>query len=475
MNPYKKLMKNSGIFAIGTLGSKLISILLVPFYTYVLSTQQYGTIDMITTSISLILPVITLSIFDATLRFTVKSGYDKVDILTSSIFILILGNSVLVLFYPVLIKISLLRNYIHLFYITIFAQSINSVLAQFCRGIGRVKEFSFNGVMNTFFNLSLNIVFLGFCKLGIEGYLFSIIISYIICNIYLVISTNIWKYICFENYNSKLLREMLTYSIPLIPNALLWWIMNASDRYIITLVLGVAANGIYAVAYKIPTVLNLVYSIFSQAWQLSAIEEGDSIEKNSFYTNVFSIFSFVMLCTSSFILIFIKFIVKFALSDNFMSSWKYVPFLLLAVVFTSFSSFLGSNYIAMKNTKGIFKTSMAGALVNIILNLILIPKIGLNGAAISTMISFLIVWIIRMYETREFVKIDIDNKRLMQTIGVIFAQVLVLYIDMSITMEVFLEITLFSIMLIINNKTIRGILVIFDKQIINKSTIKDIS
>ncbi|MTK13125.1 MAG: oligosaccharide flippase family protein, partial [Clostridiaceae bacterium] len=158
MNAYKKLLKNSGVFAIANLGSKLISIILVPFYTYVLSTKEYGTIDIIMTNISLVLPMITLSIFDAALRFTVKSEYEKSNIFTSSTVVVMLGNVVFLLAYPFVSRIKILDGYVYLFYIVLFFQALNSVFSQFARGIGKVKVFATSGVVNTFITLILNIL-----------------------------------------------------------------------------------------------------------------------------------------------------------------------------------------------------------------------------------------------------------------------------------------------------------------------------
>lgn len=456
MNAYKKLLKNSGVFAIANLGSKLISIILVPYYTYVLSTAEYGTIDIITTNVSLILPLITLNIFDATLRFSVKSKYNNKDIFSSSIIVIILGNLIFLLGYPFLNRIVLLKNIAYLFYIIIFIQSINCVIAQFARGIGKVKEFAANGVINTFVLVISNIILLSKFKLGIKGYLISIILAYSISTIYLIISVRIWRFYSPKKINSKLIKEMTIYSIPLIPNSLMWWVMNASDRYAITMFLGIAANGIYAVAYKIPTVLNLLYSIFSQAWQLSAIEEGDSENKSEFYTNVFKILSIVMLLGTSFIIMIVRPVIEIVLSTEYKDSWKYVPFLLLAVVFTSFSSFLGTNYIAMKETKGVFKTSLVGAILNIILNLILIPLIGINGAAIATMISFAIVWIIRIYDTKKFVMIKIDLKKLIYSLIIISLQICILY--MKIKYYLIIEVILVILILIVNKSDLFNII-----------------
>lgn len=456
MNLYKKLLKNSVIFAIANLGSKLLSILLVPFYTYFLSTNEYGAIDMVITSISLILPIITLSIFDATLRFSVKSNFDYKSIFSSSFIVVIFGNIVFILFYPLLKNIEVLRDTVNLFYIILILQSINSLFAQFSRGIGKVKQFALNGLINTIVTVVLNIILLAKFSMGIRGYFISIIIAYIVCNLYLIKSLMIWKYFSINNIQFKLIKEMTLYSIPVIPNSLMWWIMNSVDRYTIIALLGVSSNGIYAIANKIPTVLNILYSIFSQAWQLSAIEEAENDQKSKFYTDVFNVFSTIMLLGTSFILVFIKIIVQFFLEDSYQEVWRYVPFLLLSVVFTSFSSFLGTNYIAMKETKGLLKTSFLGAFINILLNILLIPKIGLNGASISTMISFLAVWIVRIYDTRHFVNIDFNLKQIFFSLIFIFIQIIVIYSNVSYYMII--TIILFIFILSINKNEISKVL-----------------
>lgn len=456
MSAYRKLIKNSAIFAVANLGSKLISILLVPFYTYFLTTNEYGIIDMITTSISLILPIMTLSIFDATLRFSVKSDFDHKTIFSSSFMVVILGNIVFIFIYPFLNKIEILKDVVNLFYIMIILQSINSLLVQFSRGIGKIKQFAFNGLLNTIVTISLNMILLVKFHMGIEGYFISIIVANIVCVFYLIISLKIWKYFSIKNVNFKIIKEMTMYSIPLIPNSLMWWIMNAADRYAIILFLGASYNGVYAIANKIPTILNVLYSIFSQAWQLSAIEEAESKYKSEFYTTVFGFMSTIMLLGTSFIIVFIKIIVEITLESSYQDTWKYVPFLLLAVVFTTFSSFLGTNYIAMKETKGVFKTSLIGSITNIVLNMLLIPKIGLNGASISTMISFFMVWIVRIHDTKQFVNINFSFKKIFYTLIFIFIQIATLY--SGLTYYVIVELSLFILVSFINKDEISKII-----------------
>lgn len=456
MSKYKKLFKNSVIFAIANLGTKIMTVLLVPFYTYVLSTEQYGTVDMIITTISLLLPVVSLSIFDSVLRFGMDRRYKKNTILTSSIIIMIIGFTISMIFIPIISFVEDVSSYILLFYLILIAQGLNSIFSQFVRANGDIKLFAANGVLNTFITLFFNIILLVGYDMGISGYLISILIANIISCIFLIICGKIYKYFRLKYYSASITKEMLKYSIPLIPNSLMWWIMNVSDRYVITMVLGISANGIYAVANKIPSLLNILNSIFFQAWQMSAIEEGNSEKKDEFFSNVFNTFASIMLIGTSLILVVIKFVINIFLSVDFRDAWKFVPFLLLGVVFSSFSGFLGTNYIAMKKTSGVFKTSIIGAAINIILNIVFVPLIGMNAAAISTMISFLIVWILRIHDTKNFVNIKLDIKGILIMLIIISIQIIVLY--SNIKYEVLIQTMFFIIIIVINYTNIRLLL-----------------
>ena len=369
MSSYKKLLKNSSIFAIANLGTKIISLLLVPYYTFVLSAQEYGSVDLIVTTISLIIPIITLSIFDSVLRFAMDMLDKREDIFISAFMVMIIGFILSALLLPLFKLIPSIYEYIGLFYSIIVIQSIHILLSNFIRAIGKIKLFALDGVFNTIILLTSNVILLTVFKYGVKGYLISILISHIMSCIFIVLFGKILNYIKFSKYNKNIVKEMLLYSIPLIPNALMWWIMNVSDRYIITIFLGYTANGLYAVANKIPSLLNIVNNIFFQAWQLSAIEESNSKTKSNFYTNVFNIFATTMLLVTSILVLMIKPLIKLIVSSEYKECWKYAPFLLLGIVFSSFSSFLGTNYIAMKKTNGVFKTSIIGAIINIILNI----------------------------------------------------------------------------------------------------------
>ncbi|MGG0464511.1 polysaccharide biosynthesis C-terminal domain-containing protein [Priestia aryabhattai] len=431
MSSYSKLAKSSFIFAIGNIGSKFIYLFLVPIYTFYLSSEEYGRADLISTTLSLLIPVFSLSVFDAVLRFSMEKKEEDQLILTNGILVCIVGFLLAVIFYPLFLYALPFDGYMVYFYILLFLQLINSTLLQFLRAIGKLKAFAVNGILCALIVLIANLIFIIGFHMGIIGFLISLIMSNVVSLCYLSLVIKVHRYFKIKLFSKKISKEMLIYSIPLIPNAVMWWVMSASDRYIVTYFLGLSANGLYAVATKIPSILNIINSVFLQAWQLSAIEETDSKNKADFYNNVFKILSISMIISTSIILLFLKFAMNLLVSEDYYLSWKYVPFLLVGIVFSSFSSFLGASYIATKNTNGIFKTSIIGGAINLVLNLVLVPLIGINGAGTATMLSFFTMWIIRYRETKKVVGLSIEYKKYIILFFVLFIQILTLYINIQ--------------------------------------------
>lgn len=462
MGTYKKLVGNSFIFAIGNMGSKLVSIILVPLYTYYLTTVEYGRIDLITTTTSLLLPIISLSIYDAALRFTMEKNQPTDAVFTNGLSVSVIGAIIAILTYPILSYFNVFGDYTIFMYIILILQAFQTLNAQFVRAVGKVKIFALNGILMTFVTGIMNVILLVYFDMGILGYLLAIVIANLISIVYLSLVGKTYRYINLSTINYSLAKKMLIYCVPLIPNALMWWVMNASSRYFIAFFVGASANGLFAVANKIPSLLSILNQIFSQAWQLSAIEEYSSKDKSKFYSEIFNYFSMIMLLGSSAILVVIKIAMEYVVAPEFYTAWRYVPFLLLGVVFSSFSSFLGTNYIAAKKTGGVFRTSIIGGIVNVISNLILLPLIGTNGASISTMISFFVIWIIRVYDTKQFINMQLNIKLITTNLFVIALQIIVLYMNFDTPVELSIEGLLFITLLVVNRTLLDPI-----KQLIN--------
>lgn len=406
MGKYKKLLKNAGIFAIGNVGSSLISFFFVRFYTEFLSQSQYGDIDVMVTTVSLIVPIITLAIVESVLRFSMEKE-NRIDVLNNGIVVTIVGSIVFSVVGFVIFSFTHYKKFFPYILAMVFFQALDGICAHHSRGAGKTKVFAATGVVRTLTLVLFNLLFLLGLKMGIEGYLLAVILSEMVTTGFSVFASGAYRQLRLKT-DKMLLQQMVKYSIPLIPNSLSWWVMNASDKYVILMMLGPSSNGIYAVAHKIPSIINICNNLFFQAWQISAVDEAKSENKESFYSSVFNMLSMSLVIITAILFIIIRLITRIIASDSFLEAWKYSPFLILSMVFAAFASFVGTNYSVKKETTGALKTTLAGAIVNIILNFILVKMVGMSGAAMATMVSYFVVWIYRVHDTKDFVSIKCD-------------------------------------------------------------------
>lgn len=458
---YQRLAGNSLLFAVGNFGSKMITFIMLPLYTYKLSTGDFGVSDLILTTVSLLLPIVSLSVFDAVLRFTLEKNSNNKIIFSNSFIVSIIGAMLLSLCFPI---ISLLNiNYGYYVILILIAQIFQSLFSQYAKAIDEIRLFAINGIILSFLTAGLNILFLVIFEFGIQGYLLSVLLANILSDVWLWTKLHLKKEIDLSLVKKKEIKVLLSYSLPLIPNSIAWWTTNAISRYFILYFVGTGANGIFAVANKIPSLLSVMNSIFFQAWQLSAIEEFDSEDKSDFYSNIFSLYSEFLFLGASIILLILRPIMSIMVSPEFESAWRYVPFLLLTVVYSSFSGFLGNYYAAAKKTSGVFTTTVIGAIINIIANFIFIPLLGLFGAGISSAISFLLTWIIRQQDTKKYVETKINIKNIVLNHTVIFGQIVALFLLNGFSLYI-IEILFMCLSILVNRKVVKSFFGIISKR-----------
>lgn len=408
MNKYKKLMSDTLIFSIGTFSSKFLVYFLMSLYTRAMTTEQFGVADLIIQSANLMLPVVSVGIFNSVIRFGLDKEINKDHVFTIGLKTILTGFAVFLIFYPLVSMIPFIKGYTYLLYLYVLMGMMRSLCSQFVRAKQLTKLYAFDGILATCSVIFFNVLFLVVFKMGVEGYILSTIVSDFLSSLFLMYIAKLYKHVKPSQKAPSLKKEMLRYSIPMIPATVFWWVTNVSDRYMVSAMINEAANGLYAIAYKIPTLINLVSSVFSDAWQISAVtHDNDSPEQARFFSTVYASFTSLLFFGGSGLILFCKLIMKFMVGAEFFTSWKYIPVLVIATIFSCFSTFLGSVYVVEKKSSMILVTAMAGALSNIALNLLLIPRVGVNGAAIATMASYMIIYIIRAYNTRHFIKMDI--------------------------------------------------------------------
>lgn len=462
MNRYKKLVNNSIIFTVGNFGSRLISFLMVPLYTHLLSTSEYGTVDLMNTSIGFLIPLLTLELGQAALRFSIDAK-DKLDQnkIFSNISTHVLIVTILALLgLPILNYLNIFENYGAMFIVLLILRVTNNIYSQYTRGVGLVKEYALNGILMTLVTVISNIILLVYLDFKVEGYILSLIFAALASNIYLLYASDGLTRIKMYNFDRGLLKEMLEFSVPIIPNSAMWWIINSSTRYFILYFIGAAGNGIYAVANKIPALISMVTGIFSQAWQLSSFEEYESDTKDEFYTKTFNIYSVFLFIAGSAILVILKPLLSILVEESFYISWQIAPLLIFAVIYQSFAQFLGTNYTAAKETKGTFSTSVYAGIISIISSVILIPIMGLVGAGLSSAISLFAMFFIRLIDTRKYVRIELNKTTFILSNFIFAIQTFTLFIVDGIVLFV-LELFLFLLLLYINKGILLSLLKVF--------------
>ena len=407
---YKSLFKNIGLFSIGSFGSKIISFLLLPLYTAILSTSEYGLVDLINSTAQLLIPVLLLSIQDATLRFSMDPEYKKEDVISTTLKIISIGTLVLItgIFIIAFFKIiDLSWVYWAFLLFTFLLGALNNCFGLYLKSKDKALTIAISGIICTLVTCVSNILLLVVYKLGINGYIISLTIGLLFQVLFQFFAGKLYKDIHIKNYNN-LSKPMIKYSAPLIFNSVSWWINSASDRYILTWIAGVAVNGVYSVAYKIPTILTTFQTIFYNAWSISAISEFNKDDEDGFIGNNYISYSFLSIVVCSVIIAFNLQITSFLYSKDFFSAWVCVPLLLVSTVFNGISQLEGSLFAAVKNTKDVTKTTLVGAISNTVLNLLLIPILGVLGAAMATLFGYFITWVYRTIKLQSFIKMKVN-------------------------------------------------------------------
>lgn len=423
------LLKNTFIFSIGNFGSKIINFLLVPLYTNILTTSEYGTLDLVTVLSMVLVPIITLNISESIMRFSLDKSSDKNKILSIGIIMSFISFIFSFLMIFIFNFSSFTNNYSIYLSFYIFSLSISTIFLCYIRGIEKLFDYSIISIIQSLSIAVLNIIFLITFKMGVKGYILSYSISYILTTILCIIRGKIFSKIVRLNFDKKLFKRMTKYSVLLIPNSLMWWIINSLDRVMVTNMISINANGIYAVSYKIPTILITLTTIFNQAWMFSAVKEKDSIDKNEYTNNVFKSLSICVITISAFLILILKPLLKIYVGTDFYNAWKFIPPLLVGTIFLTLGTFLSNEYTAHKDSLGFLKSSTIGAVTNLILNFIFIRKYGVMGASVATCLSYLAVFIFRLFDTRKYVKINIYNKKIILNLLIVIILSILIYIN----------------------------------------------
>ncbi|MCP9769386.1 hypothetical protein EGI22_15890 [Lacihabitans sp. LS3-19] len=460
---YNSLKKLTLLYSIGSFTSKIFNFGLVFILTYFYTKEEIGEYDIVMTVFTLGLPIISLQLSDAVLRWVIedKSSINLISVFSNVLIIQLCNIAITGLFFCV---VNYFFNY--QYFILLFTLiSLNSLLVffqQFLRGQKKNEIYILSSIVYSVIFSLIAVFGVVYFDFKINDLLLSNIFSSLLLILILFFVGDFSSFFNYRKINLEFSKKLTLYSINLIPNAISWWLIVSANRFVISYYLGNASNGLFSIAFKFPTIIMLVIQTFQLAWQEKAMDCYESKNRDEYFSSVLKKYIVVLLILSIVFLLFNKLLIRNLVSVNFYEAWKYTSILLLGVIFSSISSFIGSIFLSLKQTKSIFHSSFIGGLLSIIFSLILIPEYGLYGAALSLVIGFFVVMILRLNKVLKLTKIIVPYKLLLE---LFFLYLIIMKLEfIHFDFIFFIRIAIFSIYLVVRRKFfIQNFLVNYEK------------
>lgn len=414
-----KLAKNTFIISIGTFLPKLASFVTLPILTGCLTKEEYGTYDLITVLVSLLLPAATLQIQTAAFRFLIEVRHKEEEIKTivTNIVCFIWPTSLialLILFFGLHNQPTTVRIFICLYFL---ADIVVNAARQVCRGIDRNMDYSLSAILSALGKMVFAVVLVYWLKAGLLGTVISLFAASLFSLIFLVFKAKLYRYIDFRYFSMPKLKKMLSYSWPMVPNSMSAWVMRVSDRFVVTAVMGVSANAVYAVANKIPSLLNLAQSTFTLAWQENASIVSKDEDASEYYSSMFRTMFDLMAGFFGVLIAVTPLLFKILVRGDYAEAYNQIPVLFVAMFFFSMSTFLGGIYVAYMQSRSVGITTMVAAAINLVTDIGTIRWIGLYAASGSTLVSYIFLFIFRIIDVQKIVRVRYSKRHLLLVIS----------------------------------------------------------
>lgn len=423
MNRYQKLLKNTGLISLGTFGSKLLPFILMRLYTAVLKGGDYNTADIVSQTARLLIPFAAVGLTEGLFRLAMDKDEEKRKKVFTAGFFIFGGGCALLL--PLMIAAyfilsrmgSFFSEYLWLVGVYVLTSCLHSLATQYIRTKDHFAFFSLQGVINTLLVALLNILFYAIGHFGVNEYVLSVCIADLVTFFIVFLKERLWRdFVSPKKIEKEVYVTMIRYAAPLIPMAVSWWITSVSDRYMVRyFVADPNVSDRYSAAYKIPTLVTLLCTVFSQSWSYSSVAENDEKERSDFYSGVFIFYFSLLFVMAALIVAFSRIITMIMMDESYFDASRYIPLLVGATVFSALSNFLGSVYTVRLKSSYLMWTSILGAGMNIVLNLLLIPSsigsltlagLGATGAAIATVASYFAVFLARAFTATRLVRFE---------------------------------------------------------------------
>ncbi len=415
MSKGSALLKNTIVIGLGRLSVQVVAFILIPIYTTFLSPLQYGFVDLVITYVALLAPLLSIQLERAAFRFLIDARGDNAkakQIISQTLAITTVALCAAAVLYAIA-TIFIDIPHAVLIAVVVVATVFSNIFLQIARGLGHTRQYAIASGIAAASTLGAIIWLVIIEGAGVSGVFIALALAATMPTLYLLLRLRLYRYITLPSSNKQLSRELIGYAWPLIPNSISWWLIKASDRTLISIILGVAANGIYAVVNRYTLVFHALYAVFEMSWHESAsmhINNKDRKDRDAFfsavYSNSFKLFGSLGLL----IIAATPFIFPYLVGEEFQEAYTYIPILILAAFFNAVVSLYGTIYIAKKMTRQVLHTSLGAAGMSIGLNVLLLPYLGLFAPALAATISFFTMAVFRHYDVKKYVTVTYDTR-----------------------------------------------------------------
>jgi len=467
MSKSKELAKNTVIIFIGTVCTKLITFFLLPLYTAMLTTAEYGTVDLLNTIISLLSPIISLQISQGLFRHLIDSRdneKEKKELISSSILLIIINCFIYLLLF-LLISPFVNNKYKYFLAINLIFSVLCDLFLQISRGFGENKQYSIAGVITAITTIICNVLFLVSLKMKVNGMLLGTLIGYASSIIWLFFKLKLYKYISIYSFSKKSLKKLLKYSLPLVPNQLSWWVFNTSDRIIVSIIMGLSFTGLLSVSYKFSSAYIIIYNIFNLSWTESMALHINDEDVEEYFNKTFNIIFNLFFSIGIVLIAFMPIIFKIMVNDSYSYAKGLIPIAILSVICQVVVGLVSVVYVSKNDTKAIANTSILAAIVNIVVHLALIKYIGLYAAVVSTFVSYFVFAIYRTIDvSKKYLQVKFDIKKLLISTVYLIIVLLVYYCNYNY-LKIIIMISSIVYLFFINKNSINFIINILKEKV----------
>ena len=404
MSRESQLVKNTFILSLGSFLPKLVSFITLPIITGCLTKAELGHYDLISTLVSLIIPVATLQIHSGAFRFLIESRKDPVR--SGSII-----SSIAAFCLPVMLLVSALVALIYpgfdwklrvLLGLYFLLDGLSITMGQILRGLGHNRYYSANAIITAVVSCICIVLTVYNARLGLYGIILSYVISLTVSLCYAFFRAGLGRYLSRTAASREMMKELIAYSWPMIPNNLSNWVLSLSDRFVITGFLGIEANAVYAVANKIPNIIRIGQTILIMAWQESAALAVKDEDAGAYYSKMFGHMLSILVGFTALLIGFAPLLFRIFIRGDYGESYPQLPILFLGILFSCMASFMGGIYVAHKKTKNVGVTTIGAAAINLAVDFLLINRVGIYAGSISTLAAYLALYVIRCVNVRRF-------------------------------------------------------------------------